>query len=119
MQDDSLCGIVGCDINQGENYLLNLDNIVQTGLTVLFSLIIIYGIFMIIKAVVKIISSEGDEGKLESGLKSIRGVYYGVVIIFVGLIGLVIIFALFNVTELPDNVDLPGGDGGVITDPFN
>lgn len=69
---------------------------------------------MIIKAVVKIISSEGDTDKLESGIKSIRGVYFGIVIIIVGLIGLVIIFALFNVTELPDTPEVP-----MFTNPFN
>jgi hypothetical protein len=111
--ETNLCNIIGCSIAGEDNFLFRLGTIIQSAFNIIFAGLIIYGIFMIIKAVYKIISSEGDESKLESGLKSVRGVYFGIIIIFVGLIGLVIIFALFNVTELPDVGNAPG-----INDPF-
>ncbi len=115
-----LCQFIGCDVVGDENYLLNFGNIIRMGLNIIFGAIIVYGIFIIIKAVYKIVGSEGDAGKVESGLNSIKGVYIGIVMIFVGLIGLVILFALFNITELPGNPGLPGSDEGpVINDPFN
>jgi hypothetical protein len=114
MEEPTLCNIIGCTIAGEDNFLFRLGTIAQTVFSLIFAAIIVYGIYIIIKAVIKIISSEGDTDKLESGLKSIRGVYFGIVIIIVGLIGLVIIFALFNVTELPDTPDVP-----LITDPFN
>lgn len=114
--DDSICGILGCDVvTPGDNFLFEIGNIVRTLLSLTFAAIIAYGIFIIIKAVIKIITSEGDAGKYESGLKSIKGVYLGIIMIFVGLIGMVIIFALFNFTEIPSAPDVPG----LVTDPFN
>ncbi len=114
-----LCQLIGCDVVGEENYLFNLEGIIRTGFSLIFAAIITYGIFIIIKAVYKIISSEGDAGKVESGLNSIKGVYIGVIMIFVGLIGLVALFAIFNVTELPGSPTLPSDtDGSIINNPF-
>ncbi|BCX13776.1 MAG: hypothetical protein KatS3mg085_308 [Candidatus Dojkabacteria bacterium] len=82
--------------------------------SLIFTVFIAYGIFLIIKATYIIIRSEGVSEKYEKGYKLIKGVYVGVIMIFIGLIGLLIVavffggVSIFNVelTE-PEGVDTP------------
>lgn len=89
-------------------------SVIQVGISLVFALIILYGIFLIIKAALTIIRSNGDSAQLESGVNMIRGVYIGIGIIFIGIIGLIIVIAFFgaggilNTTvNTPGNVVIP------------
>lgn len=84
-------------------------SVIQVGISVAFVLIILYGIFLIIKAALTIIRSNGDPSQLESGVNMIRGVYIGIGIIFIGIIGLVIVIAFFGAGGiLNTTVNTPG-----------
>lgn len=84
-------------------------SVIQLGISAVFALIILYGIFLIIKAALTIIRSNGDPSQLESGVNMIRGVYIGIGIIFIGIIGLIIVIAFFGAGGiLNTTVNTPG-----------
>ncbi|MDQ6986088.1 MAG: hypothetical protein Q9M91_05785 [Candidatus Dojkabacteria bacterium] len=78
---------------------------------------ILVGVIYIIKAVIKIIRSQGDEAKIEEGMKIMKGVYIGIGLVIIGIIGLVILAAGFkagdlfgnDVTTTPPGVVIPPG----------
>lgn len=99
---------------EGENVLGSVGGIIRFGLSLIFIGIIGIAIFYIIKSSIKYIRSEGDEGKVQESQKAIKAVFMGVAALMVGIIGLVVILALFNSTtalnteeqdELPDTLD--------------
>jgi len=72
------------------------------------------GVALIIRAAVKIVRSEGDKDKMQEGIENIRGVFFGIIVIFVGIIGIIVISILFNATNIfqqnpedPPLIDLP------------
>lgn len=73
-------------------------------LALFFVIIIIYGIFLIVKAALSIIRSEGDPTKVQEGAQILRGVYIGIAIIFIGIIGLIVVLAFFGATGILDTV---------------
>jgi len=84
-------------------------NIIKFAIGAVFGLIILYGIFLIIKAALTIIRSNGDVAQVESGANMIRGVYIGIGIIFIGIIGLIIVIAFFGAGGiLNTTVNTPG-----------
>ena len=80
--------------------------IIKFAIAAVFGAIILYGIFLIIKAALTIIRSNGDPTQVEAGANIIRGVYIGIGIIFIGIIGLIIVIAFF-------------GAGGILTTTIN
>ena len=91
-----------------------IERIITVVLGLVFSAIIVFGIFLVIKAAMKIIRSEGDPGQVEEGSKIIRGVFIGIAIIFIGVIGLVLIVTIFqsggifNIdVQTPNGINLP------------
>lgn len=80
----------------------------------IFTVFIAAGIFFILKAGLKIIRSEGDPGQIEGAVKIMKGVYAGVIILILGIVGLVIILGILQsgqitstpITE-PDGITLP------------
>lgn len=64
--------------------------------SLIFVAIIIFSIYVIIKAAVKYIRSEGDPAKIEEAQKAIKSVFIGIAALFVGLIGIIIIIAFFG-----------------------
>lgn len=106
-QSGGLCGLLPCNVASpclgascGTNSLTVVGSILNFVLSLIFVGIIIYGIFLIVQAALKIVRSEGDESKIQEGTKLIRGAYVGLAMIFVGIIGLVIVFAIFNATDI-------------------
>lgn len=102
-----LCNIFPCNeaspclgADCGGDSLSVVGSILQLVLSLVFVGIIIYGIWLIIQAALKIVRSEGDESKIQEGTKLIKGAYIGLALIFVGLIGLVIVFVIFNATDI-------------------
>ncbi len=98
--DSSACGLLPCDKYTGSFNIGNISdqvkNLIQYGLSLVFVGIIIFGIYLIIKAALTIIRSEGDPGKIEEGAKIIKGVFIGITVIFVGIIGLILVLAFFR-----------------------
>lgn len=118
--NSSACGLLPCNIYDNsafpinENLNLKVSDLIKVGLGAVFVLILIYGIFLIIKAALTIIRSEGDEAKIQEGSGAVRAVFLGIGIIFIGIIGLVILIAFFGASNLtnqelnaPGNVQIP------------
>ena len=92
----------------------SIGGLIRAGVASVFAIIIIFGIIMVIRAVLKIVRSEGDETKIQEGYSMVRGVYIGIAIIFLGLIGMVIVLAFFNAgsivgttPEVPPGLNIP------------
>ncbi len=68
----------------------------QFALSLIFVGIIAVAIFIIIKSALKYIQSEGDQAKVEEATKAIKNVFIGIGALLVGIIGLVIIIAVFQ-----------------------
>ena len=71
---------------------------IKLALNLIFIGIIIIAIYIIIKAAIKYIRSEGDEGKIQESQKAIKSVFIGIAALFVGIIGIIIVLAFFNAT---------------------
>lgn len=84
-------------------------SVIKYGIAAVFGLIILYGIFLIIKAALTIIRSNGDPEQVQAGASIIRGVYIGIGIIFVGIIGLIVVIAFFGANGiLNTTLNAPG-----------
>lgn len=84
-----------------------ITSIVRAGLILVFTIIVFYGIFLIIKAALSIIRSEGDSGKIESGIGIIKSVYWGIAMIFIGIVGIVIVLSFFGAQGAISNINTP------------
>jgi uncharacterized membrane protein len=71
-------------------------NLLQVGLSLVFVGIIAIAIYIIIKAAIKYIRSEGDEKKVEEAQKAIKTVFIGVAALIIGIIGIVVITILLG-----------------------
>jgi len=120
VQADGLCDFVpcanvgGCPNGDCASAYTDAGNLIRLGLTLVFILIIVLGVALIIRAAVKIVRSEGDKDKMQEGIENIRGVFFGIIVIFVGIIGIIVISILFNATNIfqqnpedPPLIDLP------------
>lgn len=100
------CNLIGIDISRFDN--LNAIGILSLIASLIFIGILVIGIFFIIKGALKIVRSEGDVSKVQEGQNIFRGVFIGIIMIFVGLLGLVLMLAIFQaggVTQI--NPELP------------
>src|SRR5690606_26169469 len=70
--------------------------------TLIFIVIILFAVFIIIKAAVKYIRSEGDDTKIQEAQKAIKSVFVGIAALFIGVIGIIIVLAFFNVGDAID-----------------
>jgi len=122
----NLCDFLPCDQagfcadGSCADALTSTSTYVRWGFTLVFVGIIILGVVMIIRAALKIIRSEGDDKKVQEGAETLKGVFFGVIIIFIGIIGIVIIAALFNATNIfNQNPEVPtDGSGPLINIPI-
>ena len=73
---------------------------VQVILSIVFIAIILIAVFVIVRAGVLYIQSQGDESKIEQAQKAIRNVFIGIAVLFVGLVGIILVLAFFGGTEL-------------------
>lgn len=79
----------------------------QLFISLIFVGIIILAVFIIIRAGVKYIQSQGDEGKIQEAQKAIKSVFIGIAVLFVGILGIVLVLAFFGGVGLLS----PGGTG--------
>ncbi len=91
-------------------------SLIQFGLNLVFVGIIILAIYIIVKAAINYIRSEGDDEKIKSANKSIKAVFTGIIALFVGILGIILVLAIFNATgavnnEVPDALQLDGAGG--------
>lgn len=103
--------------------------LIQLVLNLIFIGIIIVSIYIIIKAAVKYIQSEGDDKKIQEAQKAIKSVFIGIAALFIGIIGIILVLAFFNATGAVNNANpLPnndllriffGGNGATPTPSFN
>lgn len=106
----SLCGLFPCDQYTQDSKNIDVGSLIKFGLSAVFVGIIIIGIFSVIRAALKIIQSEGDPKKLEEGTNVLKGVWVGLVIIFLGVFGIIFILIFFNAQGAADpNTNLPPG----------
>lgn len=111
----SLCGLFPCDQYSSDSKNIDVGSLIKFGLSAIFVVIIIIGIFSVIRAALKIIQSEGDPKKLEEGTNILKGVWIGLAVIFAGILGIIIVLLFFNAQEaLNPNTNLPPG---VLLDP--
>lgn len=99
----TFCDIFPCpgplnpDQGSSEDTVNNtVEEYVRFGLSITFTLIMIYGIFLVVKAAFTIIRAEANADKVQEGFAGIKAVMIGFAVIFIGLIGLVVVVALFN-----------------------
>jgi uncharacterized membrane protein YjgN (DUF898 family) len=70
--------------------------LIRFGLQLVFIGIIVVAIYVIIKAAVAYIRSEGNTEKVGEAKKSIQAVFAGIVALFVGIIGIILVLSFFN-----------------------
>lgn len=80
-----------------------IGGVVSSIVSLIFVAIIIVAVYIIIKAAIKYIRSEGDESKIQEAQKAIKSVFIGLVALFVGIIGLILILVLFNALGAVEN----------------
>ncbi len=76
----------------------------------IFTGFIAFGVYQIIKSGIKIIQSEGDESKVEEAAKAIKGVFIGIGMLLLGIIGIVVLLAFFGDASFLQN-EIPNPDG--------
>jgi hypothetical protein len=86
-----------------------IERIVYWLASLTFTAFIGFGIFIIIKGALKIIRSQGDESKVEEGAKAIKGVMIGVGMLILGIVGFVVLFAIFDAGGLLGSPEAPEG----------
>jgi len=71
-------------------------NVARLAASFIFIGIIVIAVYIVIKAAIKYIRSEGDKDKITEAQKAIKSVFVGLIALFVGVIGLVLILVLFD-----------------------
>lgn len=85
----------------------------QFGIYLVLGAIILVAVVYSIMAGIKYIRSEGDPGKIEEAQKSIKAILMGIAAIFVGIIGIILVYVVFGqsiVTPSLPQVCLSAGD---------
>jgi amino acid permease len=94
-----ICDAIGIS-NTGSNAGEIAQNFVRDRLSLIVSLvfiaIILISVFIIIRAAITYIQSQGEEGKIQKAQKAIKSVFIGIGVLFVGIIGLILVLVFFN-----------------------
>lgn len=73
--------------------------ILSNGLTLLFVAIIILAIVYAALAGLKYIRSQGEQSKVEEANRALKAVFTGVLVVFLGIIGVILITGVFTNTS--------------------
>ena len=90
---------------QGASATQRITGFIRLALTLAFGAVILVAVVYSILAAIKYIRSGGEAGEVEEANKAIKAIFQGVVAMFVGIIGVVLVFFIFDVA-LP-NPSLP------------
>ncbi|RMD77221.1 hypothetical protein D6810_01530 [Candidatus Dojkabacteria bacterium] len=71
-------------------------NLIRFALQLVFVGIVGVAIYVIVKAALKYIRSEGEKESVEQARAAIKTVFAGIAALFVGIVGLVLVIAFFN-----------------------
>ena len=66
----------------------------------IFLLILIYGVYLVLKGTLRMIRADGQSDRFVAGYSLIRTFFLGLGLLFVGLIGLVVMSVLFDITGI-------------------
>lgn len=106
-----LCSIFGplCDamgIGPGDNGLTGETAFNYTAarinivISLIFVLIITVAVFIIVKAGVKYIQSQGNAEMIGEAQNAMRNVFIGIAMLFIGIVGIILVLAFFGGTQL-------------------
>lgn len=86
------------------------NSLLVVGLSLFFSAFIGFGLLVIVRGALKIITAQAADEKVEDGYKSIRAVFIGLGLTFVGIIGIAIVITVLGGGGLLNaNLDTPNG----------
>lgn len=102
-----ICDALGLNAtnNPGGTAISITSKWVNLALTLVFAGIIIISVYIVIKAAVTYIQSQGDETKIAEATKAIKSVFIGIALLFVGVVGVVLVLAFFGGTGLLNSDD--------------
>ncbi len=87
--------------NDADTVTERITGFIRLGLTLAFGAVVLVAVLYAILAAIKYIRSQGDAGQVEESNKAIKAIFQGVAAMFIGIIGVVIVFFIFDVA-LPD-----------------
>lgn len=106
------CEFFPCDDTPGDDTsaVSNIDTWAEFAAGLVFVGFIIFGVLILIKASLKIIQSEGDEGKVQEGMIAIRSVMIAVSMLIAGIIGLILLLGVFGKSDFSEpDIEAPPG----------
>lgn len=87
--------LLGADALTSAQFLISL---IRNGIVIFFGLMIVFAVFNMLISGFRYVQSGGDADKVESAGKSIRYILIGLVVAFLGIIGVFIIAPVFTPT---------------------
>ncbi len=90
---------------EGATATEKITGFIRLALTLAFGAVILVAVVYSILAAIKYIRSGGEAGEVEEANKALKAIFQGVIAMFVGIIGVVLVFFIFDVA-LP-NPSLP------------
>lgn len=94
----TLCDVFPCD--RAANPDITIGGVITLVTQLIFVGFIGFGVILIIKGAIKITRSEGDDAKVQEGAQAVKGAMIGLGMVLLGIIGLVVLTAVFNATDL-------------------
>lgn len=74
----------------------------QLVVSLIFIGIMLISVFIIVRAGLKYIQSQGDPDKIKDATKAIQSVFVGIGVLVVGIVGLLLVLAFFNITGVSE-----------------
>ena len=74
-----------------------LSNRIALVLFLFLGAVVLVAVFYALSAAIKYIRSEGDPGKIEEAQKAIKAIFMGIAALFIGIVGIILVFVFFNV----------------------
>ncbi len=111
-QNFDACDFLGCETapGGGANVVGSTESLIRFAGSLIFAGFTAFGIFIIIKAALKIVRSESNQEEVESGAKAVKSVFIGFGILIVGLIGLILLSGITGLSGLfDDQIENPAG----------
>ncbi len=107
------CDILGCpeSLIDGGQIVSSGSSLVEYAVSLVFPGLIVIGVFVIVKSAYRFIKSEGVTQEIESSQKAIKRVFIGIIMLFLGFVGYILILSFFNASKIDlssDSIEKPG-----------